>query len=210
MPEQQRASYHHGNLRAALVAKALEILERSGPSELSLRKLAAAAGVTRGAPYAHFRNKRQLLSAIADAGFDQLAGAMADSNPPAGSRDRFLRTGRGYVAFALENPSLFRLMFSAELAPVSGARRNRRAFDLFRDSLTGFLREKAPGITPSPDLETMAWSLVHGLAILLLDNRLPVTTEQYPSLINDVTALFADLITGGGGGELSLSETRFR
>lgn len=192
MPDPQRARYHHGNLREALVATALEILERSGPSELSLRKLAAAAGVTRGAPYAHFRTKRELLYAISDAGFDQLAGAMAELDPSASSRDRFLRTGRGYVAFAIHNPSLFRLMFSAELAPAPGAGKTRHAFDLFRESLANFLAENAPGTVPSPALETMAWSLVHGLAILLLDNRLPGSAEQHPSLIDEVTASFAD------------------
>jgi AcrR family transcriptional regulator len=192
MPDPQRARYHHGNLRSALVATALEILERSGPSELSLRKLAAAAGVTRGAPYAHFRNKRELLHAISDAGFDQLAGAMAERDASASSRDRFLQTGRGYVAFALRNPNLFRLMFSAELAPDPDDGKTRHAFDLFRDRLADFLRENAPGIAPSPALETMAWSLVHGLAILLLDNRLPGTAERHPSLIDEVTALFAD------------------
>jgi AcrR family transcriptional regulator len=192
MSEQEREPYHHGNLRAALVEAALEILERSGPSELSLRKLAAAAGVSRGAPYAHFRDKRELLRAVSDAGFARLAGAMAEPDPSASSRDRFLRTGRGYVAFAIRNPSLFRLMFSAELAPAPGAGKNRLAFELFRERLSDFLRENAPAIIPSPALETMAWSLVHGLATLLLDNRLPGTAQEHSSLVDEVTAAFAD------------------
>jgi AcrR family transcriptional regulator len=112
--------YHHGDLRAALLQAAAAEIERSGYETLSLRELAASLGVSRAAPYRHFTDRRQLLSALAAQGFDELAeihlSAGSKRDTP---RQRLAAAGRGYLAFAAARPQLFRLMFVSDL--LSGA-----------------------------------------------------------------------------------------
>ena len=109
-------TYHHGDLRKALVKAAAEELEHSGYEKLSLRELAASLDVSRAAPYRHFADRRALLAALAADGFDDLTtiyrrGIATAKSPPA----RLATAGRAYLAFAAERPQLFRLMFASGL-----------------------------------------------------------------------------------------------
>jgi AcrR family transcriptional regulator len=110
------STYHHGDLRAALVRAAAAEIERSGYENLSLRELAASLDVSRAAPYRHFADRRALLAALAAEGFDALTAiyrkAIAASKTP---RARLAASGRAYLAFAAERPQLFRLMFASDL-----------------------------------------------------------------------------------------------
>ena len=105
--------YHHGDLRRALVEAAERILENEGPSALSLRAVAREAGVSAAAPYHHFKDKNELLAAIAQEGFELLAQAMregaAHEEDP---RRRLNALGVAYVRFARDNPALYNLMYS--------------------------------------------------------------------------------------------------
>jgi AcrR family transcriptional regulator len=115
----QRDGYHHGDLRNALVALAVRLIETSGTSSFSLREAAREVGVSANAAYRHFDDKSALMTAVAAFGFRQLAtqmvGAMASA---AGGRAkgpasvaRFKAVGRAYVEFAVAHPELFRVMF---------------------------------------------------------------------------------------------------
>jgi AcrR family transcriptional regulator len=108
--------YHHGDLRAALLAAAAVEIEHIGYENLSLRELAASLEVSRAAPYRHFADRRALLAALAAEGFDRLAAiyrkAIAAGKTP---RTRLAASGRAYLAFAAERPQLFRLMFASDL-----------------------------------------------------------------------------------------------
>jgi AcrR family transcriptional regulator len=122
--EKRSASYHHGDLRDALVRAARTILEKQGLAALSLRGVARVVGVSPAAPYHHFPDKQALLEAVAAQGFDALTAAMekrmAKKTDPTGRLDA---SGVGYVTFALENPALFRLMFgNGEQQPSAHAR----------------------------------------------------------------------------------------
>lgn len=201
--------YHHGDLRGTLVRTALEMLERAGPEELSLRGLAEAAGVSRSAPYSHFRDKRALLAAIAEVGFDRFAEEMSRSETPAPDAEtRFLDIGRGYVRFALRNPSLFKLMFSAELASLKDLgelrAKGERTQDIFRAGLDGFLRDCGAPTPAGPAMQTLAWSTIHGLSLLLLEQRLPPASAGHAGLVEEVTALFTEMVRswarGAGAG----------
>jgi AcrR family transcriptional regulator len=197
MAEDQR-TYHHGNLRAALVQAALELVEEAGSPALSLRAIAAAAGVSRAAPYAHFRDRRALLSAVANAGFERLAlGMTAADDPAATPRERFVGIGRAYVRFALDNPHLFKLMFSAELETRTDqpAIEGSATYDLFSGSLATLSRGVTPA-TGSVAMEAMAWSMIHGLAFLLIEGRLPVPGGDRDSLVRQVADGFAELLQG--------------
>jgi AcrR family transcriptional regulator len=200
MAEAPARTYHHGNLRRALIDTALAMLEQVGPEELSLRAVAAAAGVSRAAPYAHFADKNALVAAVAQVGFERLAAEMLRGGGGGGAdaETRFLAVGRGYVRFALGNPNLFKLMFSAQLDPLRDRaevdRGSRGTYELFRTSLAAFVAERAPHLVDSQSIRTMAWSIVHGLSLLLVERRLPVPGERHEALAAEVTAAFTRLL----------------
>jgi len=120
-----RASYHHGNLRAALLERAERLLEEAGAEKLSLRELARQAGVSHGAPRQHFPDKQSLLDELAAAGFDrigaELDAALDGVDEPFGRR---LEVFAGaWVGFATAHPALLELMFASKNRP--GAHRLR-------------------------------------------------------------------------------------
>jgi AcrR family transcriptional regulator len=152
------STYHHGDLRSALLHSAGELLEEQGLESLSLREAARRAGVSHNAPYRHFPDRDALLAALAAEGFDMLAGALGDR---AGRE-----MGEAYVRFALEHPNRFRLMFGGRLK----LERHRELASAARRTYEGLVA--AFHDLPSPEIAAAAaWSLVHGLAQLLLDGH---------------------------------------
>src|SRR5437868_6787315 len=116
MRESQTAEarpYHHGDLRRALVDAARRILEAEGPTALSLRAVAREAGVSPAAPYHHFKDKAELLDAVADEGWQMLNAAMGKARDEAEPRSKLNALGIAYVCFARENPALYRVMYDA-------------------------------------------------------------------------------------------------
>lgn len=153
--------YHHGDLRRALVEAAERILENEGPSALSLRAVAREAGVSAAAPYHHFKDKNELLAAIAQEGFELLAQAMregaAHEEDP---RRRLNALGVAYVRFARDNPALYNLMYS------TSRERDQRAGGPFGLVKAAMLEAGADNIGAA-DLELAqiaAWCTAHGLA----------------------------------------------
>src|SRR3982074_3363797 len=106
-----KAAYHHGDLRAALVRAAIELLEESGETELSLRAVARRAGVSPAAPYRHYADRESLISAVAAVGYRELAQRLAAAHPSPSTPEQLASVAIAYVQFALERPALFRLMF---------------------------------------------------------------------------------------------------
>src|SRR5579864_8644856 len=106
--------YHHGNLREALLGAAIRLIAEVGPTAFTLREVARRAGVSHNAPYRHFRDRDDLMAAVAAQGFRELTQAMVEA---AGNRtdalDRLKRAGLGYVTFALRRPEHFTVMFDA-------------------------------------------------------------------------------------------------
>ena len=153
--------YHHGDLRRALVEAAERILENEGPSALSLRAVAREAGVSAAAPYHHFKDKNELLAAIAQEGFELLAQAMregaAHEEDP---RRRLNALGVAYVRFARDNPALYNLMYS------TSRERDQRAGGPFGLVKAAMIEAGADAIGAA-DLELAqiaAWCAAHGLA----------------------------------------------
>src|ERR1041384_4118115 len=100
--------YHHGDLRRALVEAARRLLESEGPSALSLRAVAREAGVSPAAPYHHFKDKAELLDAVAQEGWDLLNVQMREAKDKAETvRAQMNALGVAYVCFARENPALY-------------------------------------------------------------------------------------------------------
>lgn len=180
------ASYHHGDLRRALIAAAISVVEEDGVSALSLVALARKAGVSSGAPYHHFGSREQLLAAIAVEGFAMLCDEMkraadaarvgADETPA----QAYLRgIGRGYVRFALANRGHFRVMFRPELKSQLDEEQGVAAKQAFVMLQTAIERLQADGTLPPGDPRPhllLAWSAVHGASVLWIDG--PLSDEQ--------------------------------
>ena len=181
-------SYHHGDLRSALIAAGLAALKTTGVAELSLRQLARDAGVSPTAVYRHFPDKRALLVALAEAGLEQLGldqQAAAEAAPRA---QAFAATGRAYVRFALANPELFRLTF-AYLSPAGETVFGRSlAAQMVRD----YAAEISSNAAQTRIRSVQAWAVVHGLAMLMLDGQLPPDPALIDTVIDSATLFPAD------------------
>jgi len=172
-------AYHHGDLRRALLAAAVEAIGEQGPAGVSLRDLARRANVSHAAPAHHFGDKAGLLTALAVEGFTKLAAELRAAGERTGS---FLEVGVAYVGFAVRHPAHFAVMYRPDLY---------RAADptvvAARDAAAGSLRGGV-GDLPSdasqdadPAVNALAaWSLVHGLATLYLSGSLRTVPTDDP------------------------------
>ncbi|MFZ3581550.1 TetR/AcrR family transcriptional regulator [Loktanella sp. DJP18] len=164
------ATYHHGNLRAALIAEGIALLEEQGPEALSLRTLAARVGVSHTAPRNHFGARQGLLTAIATEGFHRHAAHMAAGLPPDGNRrDALNAAARGYVGFARAHPHLYALMFSPTLCDKSDPdlqAAGQASFAILQRISTGLHWPGADGPDRQGRTEALLWSIVHGFAEL--------------------------------------------
>jgi AcrR family transcriptional regulator len=170
----KKTTYHHGNLRDALVDAGLKILELEGLSALSLRRVAREAGVSQAAPYAHFADKAALLTAIATRGFDGLANAM-EAETRGRDLGAMMPLGIGYVGFAAEHPGLFGLMFGQEISSVLDdelAVTGARSYTMIRNTTAQALADKHPSEEHIDQATQGAWALVHGAATLFVDGKL--------------------------------------
>jgi AcrR family transcriptional regulator len=194
-PYQKKFRYHHGNLRDALVAAALEILRTEGVEQLSLRALGKATGVTQAAPYSHFRDKDELLAAIAETGFQRLALQMAeDAAGVKTPRARVSKLVDSYIRFADENRPLFRLMFGRELSDLSRFPTLAMTAGKSYALISAALSARASKDVDTAFLTVAVWSLCHGLAGLVIDGRIDMTkfgTEGRQDFVEKTVAVFA-------------------
>ncbi|RAJ40030.1 TetR family transcriptional regulator [Kitasatospora sp. SolWspMP-SS2h] len=167
------AAYHHGDLRAACLRAARELLEEDGSAALSLRAVARRAGVSATAPYRHYADRDALVSAVAAEGYAELAGHLAAAHPAPRTPDDLAAVAVAYVRFALERPALFRVMFAEPCDPTDADRAAATA--AVREYVRGIVRDVFPGSDPE-DLSTGVWAVVHGLAFLHLDGKLDAST----------------------------------
>jgi AcrR family transcriptional regulator len=192
------STYHHGNLRRALVDAALEILIAEGATALSLRAVARRAGVSQAAPYHHFTDRDELMAAVAEAGFRLLLMRLErvteskSPNPRRAMQDYAV----AYVNFAVEFPAYYRLMFGQRLAERSpypelrsSVRELRRVFATAVEALQmrGLARRGDPD-----ELALTSWSLIHGIAMLLIDGQMREElgdTSDAERLVREQTAL---------------------
>ncbi|MEU3245422.1 MULTISPECIES: TetR/AcrR family transcriptional regulator [unclassified Streptomyces] len=185
----QATAYHHGDLRAACLRAARELLEEDGSAGLSLRAVARRAGVSATAPYRHFADRDALVSAVAAEGYRELATDLAAAHPHPSTPGELAAVAVAYVRFALDHPALFRAMFAEPCDPASEERVAATAV------ISEYVRSIVRSTFPDSDagaLATAVWALVHGLAFLHLDGKLDAST---PEIVGDqvraaVSALF--------------------
>jgi len=190
--EERRAErgYHHGNLKEALLQAALDLIAQKGAAGFTFADAARMAGVSPAAPYRHFRDRDELLSSIAQRGFEQfearLSAAWDDGRPD--TVTAFERVGKAYLAFAREEPAFYSAMFESGVAADATAgllAAGERAFGVIRAAAERLAALAPPGV-PRPPAMMMAlhiWSMAHGIASLFARGdaarrKLPMTPEE--------------------------------
>jgi AcrR family transcriptional regulator len=182
--------YHHGNLKEALLQAALDLIATKGAAGFTFADAARIAGVSPAAPYRHFRDRDELLSSIAQRGFEQFEQALTeawdDGRPDTVSA--FERVGKAYLAFAREKPAYYSAMFESGLAADVSAGLHaaaERAFAVIRAAAERLAALAPPG-SPRPPALMMAlhiWSMSHGVASLFARGdaarrKLPMSAEE--------------------------------
>ena len=178
-PRRKRAGqYHHGDLRRALIDQALRTIDKHGVEGLTLRAVGEALGVSRTALYRHFSDKQSLLAAVARQGFrtlrtDLLEAWERDGRGQAG----FQAMGEAYLAFAVTNPSHYRVMFGRFLEScVRDPELVQEAEGAFQALVDALVAQQREGLARRDDpvlLARFVWSVVHGVAMLTIDGQLP-------------------------------------
>ncbi|HMJ73997.1 MAG TPA: TetR/AcrR family transcriptional regulator [Solirubrobacterales bacterium] len=190
-----KTTYHHGDLRAACVRAAVELLEEGGEAAMSLRAVARRAGVSPAAPYRHYEDREALASAVAAVGYRELAERLAAAHPSPSTPEQLTSVAIAYVRFALDRPALFRIMFGEPCDRDNDERVAATA------AVSLYLREIVERAFPRAEPEALAtaiWALVHGLAFLYLDGKIDASTP--PAVADRVSAAIRALLTATGTG----------
>ncbi len=209
-----RSTYHHGDLRRALLEAGTDLAREGGPDKVVLREATRRVGVSANAAYRHFADRDALLDevvSIAQSRAADVISATVDAVPsgmPSGdrARARFRAVGLGYLRFAVDEPGLFRTAFAVPVdlrraaSPDAAGAAGRTPFQLLSDTLDDMAEAGVLPATERPGAELLAWSAVHGLAMLALEGPLRdlpagAVDELAPRLVRMV-----DLGLGLGGG----------
>src|SRR5574337_236211 len=184
-----RSTYRHGDLRRALLEAGVALAREGGPGAIVLREATRRAGVVPNAAYRHFQSHQALLEGVRAVALSELARAIEAEidatrrlrDPRRRARAAFCGVGLGYLRFARQEPGLFRTAFAArpfdvnERAPDDGAARGVSGmdpFELLGHTLDGMVKAGLLPPARRPGAEFMAWSAVHGMAMLVLDGPL--------------------------------------
>ena len=192
-----RKSYHHGNLRQALVAATLKLIEAKGPLGFTLAEAARDAGVSSAAPYRHFRGRDELIEEVAQQGYgmfaDRLERAWNDGRPSALSA--FMATGRAYLDFARENPGHYIAMFESG-GSIAGNPELARAADRAMSVLVRAAERLAAPLPadrrpPARMVANHIWAFSHGVVELFArgspGGRAPYSAEE---MLESGTAIY--------------------
>lgn len=198
-PGRDRAAYHHGELREALLRAALEMAREGGPAAVILREATRRSAVSPNAAYRHFADRQALLDAVsataqglaADRMESAAASVVATGDGQADARMRLRAVGAGYLAFAREQPGLFRTAFSVPhdlneaVTPDKAGKLGRTPFQILADALDGLV---TAGVLPPErreGAELPAWAAVHGLGMLVIDGPLRGFTDAMVELATE-------------------------
>jgi AcrR family transcriptional regulator len=198
-----KTTYHHGDLKNALIRAGVEILAEQGVGGLSLRQVALRAGVSHAAPYAHFTDKQSLIAAISTDGFRRLYEklAAAASANSADARRQLLETANAYLEFATEDPAHFKIMFSGileqEKAYPEFVEASKKNYELMVEIVQTC---QTAGVLPPAPAELTAisiWASVHGLAALCIEKQIPHTLLEQNSLRDLLNHILQTFLVSG-------------
>jgi len=198
---EKHSDYHHGSLRRALIETGLELISEKGVSAFTLRELAKRAGVSTAAPYHHFRNKAELLEAMAAEGWRMMGeGFEASSAAEETPRERLYAIGRAYITFALEHTPYFRVMSRPDLycteeeSDYSGT--GLEVFEMLKSAVTECYpdRDRSDPVIQATVLN--AWVQVHGFSMLWIDGPIRTTSLGKLGVEELMKLLFKTPVTG--------------
>ncbi|MDM0087971.1 TetR/AcrR family transcriptional regulator [Variovorax sp. J22G40] len=205
-------SYHHGDLRNALISEGRRLLEEVGLRDMSLREVARRLGVSEAAPSRHFDGKVALLAAIAQSGYDELAHerqkVLADARPPLEAMRQMMTV---YIEFAQNHAGIFYLMAGPKIIDRNIypdlLQSSNVSFTLFADAVCAFAKIHGWPKSQHGAVVIAAWATEHGLANLILSNRLP--RADYPVPIAEmIDSSLAMLSAGIAAGPRRVNEMR--
>lgn len=192
-----KKTYFHGNLREAILKTSLKLIEKSGVDQLSIREVAKATGVTHQAPYRHFKDRDQLLAALAQDGFEKLFLEMTGFiEGVADPMERLIKLGEAYLHWATINKEHFRLMFNRNVPEYESSAGLQAASGKILGLVLAIVTEnqKAGNIRNTEDTRSVArqfWAAVHGVGLLFID-------KQFKPLGQDINLgqqLVKDIVT---------------
>jgi AcrR family transcriptional regulator len=203
-----RESYHHGGLREALIEAGLQMAREGGPDAVVLREATRRSSVSPNAAYRHFADRQALLDAVsaaaqgmaADRMEEALASATRTGDPMADARQQLRAVGAGYLAFAREQPGLFRTAFTVPHdlteagTPDKAGMQGRTPFQILGDALDSLVFAGVLPATRRENAELHAWSSVHGLGMLVIDGPLRGLTD---AMVETATGRLLDMVDRG-------------
>ena len=182
MKNNEKPSYHHGNLKDALIVETLNMVEENGVENITLRELTKRLGTSRSAIYRHFDSKDTLIKAVILSGFEKLENAIASILlQETDILDRFYNMGKAYLHFAVQNPNIYRMMFGhkVEKQREESCDINDKESPIGFHALVSLLaegQEKNILKKEDPMLQaTYVWANIHGLSNLCIDGHLHVS-----------------------------------
>ena len=168
----RKKTYHHEDLRGALIQSALKIISKHGIEDLTLREVARLAGVSHAAPYRHFKSKNELLAAVAEDGFKKLFEVQREARKQASPLQQLQALGVSYVLFATKNISHFRVMFAREFADKKEFpglyEIANQTLNQLKQTIVECQKEKIIVSRSANEIALAAWAMVHGLADLTI------------------------------------------
>ena len=187
--------YHHGDLRNALIEEGIKMINTSGEDSLSMRKLAEKCGVSMAAPYAHFKNKEEMINAIKkyveDAFSDYLEKAIAAAASSNGDIEvQIITMGNAYVSFFIENPEYFTFLFSRGYVHLNldynSDEDNFKPYKILKDLCKRYFAEKKPDLSDhDKELEIIRiWSSVQGLTSIIFMKNVKWTRNWKDEIVN--------------------------
>jgi AcrR family transcriptional regulator len=168
-----RSTYHHGDLRAALIETAIELIAERGVRDFSMAEASRRIGVAASAPYAHFADRDDLLAAVAVHGYETFRREFLPQDPSLGPAQRLAELGRAYVRFASAHEALFATLFVAELQKVGHPeiKAAEEPIDAVFEECVKALTTETRAESAVEDLAAALEATAHGHALLLLDGR---------------------------------------
>ena len=204
-----RSAYHHGHLRAALVAEAVGAVREEGPDGLSLRELARRVGVSHNAAYRHFAHRDDLVAAVAEHAMTGLVAAMErrldaveEPDPVLRARLRLAGVGRAYVEYALAEPGLFRVAFGSRSGDAADGVLREAPYVLLGRALDDLVDVGFLAAAARPGAEELCWSTVHGFSVLAMAQHVRVTevSAHLDRLLGAIDrSLWASTLPGADG-----------
>ncbi|WP_185964593.1 TetR/AcrR family transcriptional regulator [Aliikangiella marina] len=170
--KQQRDHYHHGDLRESLISAATQLVREKGPDKFSMADACKLAGVSKAAPYRHFANKEDLLKSVIAVGFEEMRQDMlaASNGLVSGSNQRITAIGLTYIAFAIKEPAIFKLMFgnSMNIKEPDSEMIGKPTFQILLDEIIA--RTQLHDVDKLMAIAFPLWTLVHGASMLTIDD----------------------------------------